>query len=233
MCFERALFRVSAAAIFCAGAYANGVISNGNFSTGLTGWTIFTAPDGTTSAGESAVAAFTPESLPGEAAVQFDVTQATSSGMNFEGGGLSQTVSLAAAMVNGSIDVGAPGGTSFNLSGGFSDEAIDSQPVAGYNFGSLQSGQVVSSTLTVGEMVAGGSQMLGVELMLSTASPATAPFQSASNFQSAFNFNADEFTDVPEPSTIALILFGIAGLAGCKAMRGRTHHGRSARPRVI
>ncbi|HXS93744.1 MAG TPA: PEP-CTERM sorting domain-containing protein [Candidatus Limnocylindrales bacterium] len=229
MWFERAILRVSAAAmLFCAGAYANEVISNGNFSAGLTGWTVFTTPNGTNGTGEPTVATFTPVSSPAETAVQFDVGQATGGSMDFEGGGLSQTVNLAAGMLNVSVGIGAQGGTSFNLFGGIAELLIDSQPVAGYNFGSLQAGQVVSSTLTYDALVADGPHTLAIEFLRPATSDNTTPSQYA------YDFSADEFSDVPEPSSAGFFLLGIAGLAGYyKAMRGRTHLGRSARPRVI
>lgn len=211
---------VLSAILLTATAHADSIISNGNFEHGLTDWTAFTTPNGTLGAGEPQVLAFSPDNVNTVNAAQFQVGQTTSGG-TLEGGGIFQNVTLPGGFIQLSADIGAQGGTSSNLFGGFAQLLIDMHPVAGYDFGALQAGEIKTATLNVDEFVASGQHTVAVEFLRPAASDSTTPYQYF------YNFQADD--EAPEPSTVGLLLAGLAFLA----MRGRSRFGRSARPRVL
>jgi hypothetical protein len=172
------------------------------------------------------VVEFSPDTTNTYTAVQFDVGQVVqTSGVSMEGGGIMQFVTLPGGMVNIHADIAAQGGTSTNLFGGYAQLLIDMQPVAGYDFGMLQQGQIKTATFTVQDLVASGQHSLGIEYWRPAGTDGATPYQYVYNFNASYGFDAS--VDAPEPSTIALLLLGLAALA----MRGRTRHGRSARPR--
>lgn len=226
MSLESATLKLIAAGILlCGPALSNDIISNGNFNAGLTGWTVFTTPNGTAGVGEPTVTSFTP---PGDSpvnAVQFDAGQLSSMANDWEGAGISQTFTASGGLLDISAGIGVQGGTSFNLAGGQVNLLLDSQPVAGYSFGPVDSGQIAASTITYSQLVASGPHTLSIEFLRPYSSDSTSPFQYA------FDVQAND--EVPEPSSKVLFGFGLFGLAVYQAMRGRTQIGRSARPRVI
>jgi len=209
-----------------AAAHADSVISNGGFQQGLTNWSTFTTTNGTLGTGEPQVVAFSPDTLNTYTAVQLEVGQAVqTSGVSMEGGGILQFVTLPGGMVNIQAEIAAHGGTTTNLFGGYAQLLIDMQPVAGYDFGMLQQGQIKTATFTVQELVQSGQHSLGIEYWRPAGADTTTPYQYVYNFNATTGFDAS--VDAPEPSTIGLLLLGLAALA----MRGRTRPGRSARPR--
>jgi hypothetical protein len=210
-----------------AAAHADSVISNGGFQQGLTNWSTFTTSNGTLGTGEPQAVAFSPDNANTYNAVKFEVGQVVqTSGVDMEGGGILQFVTLPGGMVNIQANIAAQGGTSTNLFGGYAQLLIDMQPVAGYDFGMLQQGQIKTATFTVDELVQSGQHSLGIEYWRPAGSDTTTtPYQYVYNFNATTGFDAS--VDAPEPSTIGLLLLGLAALA----MRGRTRLGRSARPR--
>lgn len=178
-------------------AHADSIISNGNFQQGLTGWTSFTTANGTLGPAEPQVTSFSPDGMNTNDAAQFEVGQAAqSSVVDLEGGGIFQTIALPGGGVQISVNVAAQGGTSANLYGGFAQLLIDTQPVAGYDFGALQAGEIKVATLSVDELIASGNHTIAVEFMRPATVDAASPFQYAYQFQS--------LVDAPEPTTFLL-----------------------------
>jgi hypothetical protein len=178
-------------------AHADSIISNGNLQQGLTGWTPFTTANGTLGPAEPQVAPFSPDGVNTYDAAQVEVGQAAqSSVVDLEGGGIFQTIALPGGGVQISVNVAAQGGTSANLYGGFAQLLIDAQPVAGYDFGALQAGEIKIATLSVDELIASGNHTIAVEFTRPATVDAGSPFQYAYQFQG--------LVDAPEPSTFLI-----------------------------
>jgi len=224
MLFERALWLIAVGMLLSGAGFADEVISNGNFSGGLTGWTVFTTSNGTPGAGEPSVLPFTPPGGSQGNAVQFDVGQNVADGSGDpEGAGIEQTVTASAGLLTGSVGIAEQGGTFFNIFGGIAEVLLDSQVVAAYTFNSPNPGQVQSTVLSFQKIVTDGDHTLAVAFQRPATSDITTPYEYA------YGFTASDDV-VPEPSTWIPCSFGLAVVL---AARGRTKFGRSARPRVL
>lgn len=185
--------------------HADSFISNGTFQQGLTGWTPFTTPGGTLGPSDPQVVAFSPDNTNFYDAAQFQVGQATPNfnPTDLQGGGIYQNVLLPTGNIQLTVDIAAVGGTSTNLYGGYAQLLIDMQPVAGYDFGALQAGQIKTAVLTVQELEAGGTHSVGIEFQRGAGADNSTPYQYA------YQFEGD--TETPEPSTFGLMLTALAG----------------------
>lgn len=180
-------------------AHADGIISNANFQQGLTGWQSFATSNGTLGANEPQVVAFSPD---GGAhnfdAAQFQVGQETAANAaDQEGGGIFQNVILPGGSFQLSVNIAAQGGTSANLYGGFAQLLFDSQPVAGYDFGLLQQGEIKTQTISFTDIAAAGNHSIGIEFLRPATTDSTTPFQYV------YEWQAD--TETPEPDTAVLL----------------------------
>ena len=203
-------------------AHADSIISNGNFQQGLTSWTTFTTSNGTLGTGEPKVISFSPDTVSTYNAVQFQAGQLThTSSVDLQGGGIFQTVTLPGGYIQLSADIAAQETTSTNLFGGFAQLLIDMRPVAGYDFGAMMQGEIKTASLSAYELVDSGQHTVAVEFLRPATSDGSTPFQ--------YLYHVQGDDTAPEPSSILLLLLGLAFLA----LRGRTRIGRSARPRDL
>jgi len=200
-------------------AHADGIISNANFQQGLTGWQAFTTSNGTLGAGEPQVVAFSPDGgLHTYDAAQFQVGQETATNAaDQEGGGIFQNIMLPGGPVQFSVSIAAQGGTSANLYGGFAQLLIDSQPVAGYDFGQLQQGQIKTQTVSFSDIEAAGNHSIGIEFLRPATADNTTPFQYTYGWQSDI--------ETPEPDTYVLLGGALALLLLHRALRSRRRAG--------
>ncbi len=194
-----ATYRVLASLLFTlAGAHADSIISNGNFQQGLSGWTTFTTSNGTAGMFNPQVAAFSPAVSDTEDAVQFEVGQSVrTNNVDMEGAGIMQTVIVPGGQIQLSVDIAAQGSTSANLFGGFAQLLIDMQPVAGYDLGALNAGQIQLAVLSVQEVMEAGAHSIGIEFLRQATADYSTPYQYV------YNFEGDDMA--PEPSTIVLM----------------------------
>jgi hypothetical protein len=189
-------------ALAAGSAGADSLVVNGNFTGGLTGWTTFTVPNGLLAASVADIVPPDPIAVP---EAEFQATRPSLNQFSdLAGAGISQDVVLPGGDINISVQIAAQGGSSANLFGGMANLLVDSKPVAGYDFGALQSGQLVSASLSYNAVLAAGEHNLGVEFVQPAGGNVVVPFEYVSEFL------VDDA--VPEPGTIGFCALGVAAL---------------------
>ena len=209
-------------------AHAVEVLKNGNFESGLTGWTSYTTANGTIAENPSTPTTPQPQSA---SVATFDVDGT---------GGASSALFLNAGRINGFGAPGAGGGVSqtFTTLGGLATFSAD---IAGYTRVGGAADLGLLSVLLDGVVLAsrnfGGGPQSGPFTLFSTldfnanltAGEHTLSLQSTRLFAPARGTFAQYFDDVslnvvtpvPEPSTWAMLILGFAGV-GFMAYRRRS-----------
>jgi hypothetical protein len=208
------------ALILCATpAQAVELITNGDFASGdFTGWTLFTTgPNG--ALGEPPAPRVTAFDVTGggvSTAAEFQVGQIDTTELE-EGGGLSQTITTSAGLLNFSASIAAFQLTDFtNVDGGSFFARLDGVTLDSEIFNTILFGEVLRGTLSFSTMVTAGDHL--VEIVM------TRDFRNGDSYgetplQYLDNVSATQRA-VPEPATWALMLAGFGG-AGVMLRRRR------------
>lgn len=208
---------------------ATEVLTNGNFSAGLTGWTSYTTANGTISASPSLPTAPQPQSA---AIVSFDVNGSGASNALFlnagkingpynalpgEGGGVFQTFTTLGGVATFSADVAAfYTRTSGGLGIGLVSVLLDGVVLGSYDFGDVPGGTVtLRNTLGFTTDLSAGSHTLSLQ--------ATRLFAPASGVASQYFDNVTlDVAAVPEPATWGMLLLGFGMVGSSLRNRRRT-----------
>ncbi len=151
---------------------------------------------------------------------------------DLEGGGIYQT--LVAPQRATSIDVDPFRGitTTSNLFGRFSPVLIDFTPVANFDFGSIDAGEIRTTYIDNALVASAMQHTTGLQWYKTGSLAISNPYEFVSGFRpnsTSFRVPADFAVEGPEPSTIALFSLGLALLA----WRGRSSLRRNMRPRTF
>jgi hypothetical protein len=202
-----------------AGPVTAGPLVNGDFGTGdLTGWTIFTTPNGTNGAGLPTVVQFdtlgtgTPVN-----SAEFQVGQVTFVPGSEQGGGLFQDVFLYPGGLTVSAAIAAHGVTGFNGEGGVFSILVDGTPIATHAFGFIGPGATLRFELTGSTFIpTEGSHEIEIEMTRRFLTNRTiTPEQFFTDVTLAGS------ATIPEPSSLALLGLGGVALAGWRRWRRR------------
>ena len=208
-------------------AAAAEVLTNGDFSAGLTGWTAYTTPNGTIAELPSTPGAPAPQNA---SVVSFDVTGLGATDALFlnagkylppyglspgEGGGVTQTFTTTGGLATFSTDIAAYyTRVSGGLGLGLMSVLIDGVVLDSYNFGDVPGGPTtLRSTLDFTTRLDAGTHTLSLQ--------ATRLFGPGRGVTSQYFDNVKlDVTALPEPSTWAMMLAGF-GFAGAVLRRRR------------
>jgi hypothetical protein len=216
-------------------AHATNVISNGGFSTGdFTGWTIFTTPNG--SLGPSQLPRVSTSNVTGTNAAQFQVGVSTTNGIE-SGGGLIQTISTTSGTLVFSADIAvqdtyrtdnADAGTFSVFLNGVEEDSIV--------YGKIYTNTSIFGHLNFSAPVSAGAQTLEI-LITRHAFNNLAYGYGGTPFQFVTGVSATgvdllppppyipptpptpPVTGVPEPSSWAMMLIGLASVGFARYRR--------------
>jgi len=190
---------------------ADADLINPGFETGdLTGWTLFTTPNGTLGDGFPQVVLFDTnnDSIPSQAA-QFRVGQQVLTPGVFEGGGIFQSVLLPEGAMVFSVDIAAAADTNSNAAGGLFQLILDGTVVASQDFGPITENTIEYGTLSYATNVTAGSHEVRIQMgrpfLQGCARGPCTPTQYVDNVRIS--------SSVPEPMTVVALLLGLSGLA--------------------
>jgi len=216
------ILSVAALGMAAAPAQAAEVLVNGNFESGLTGWTSYTTVNGTIAELPSTPGSPQPQSA---SVVSFATTDGGASNALFlnagvyqppygsaqQGGGVFQTFNTLEGVATFSVDIAAF--TRANSLGvGVLSVLLDGVVMDSYDFGNLSGPAAARSTLDFNAGISAGSHTLSLQ--------ATRLFGPGRGVTSQYFDNASlNVAAVPEPATWALMILGF-GLMGA-AMRRR------------
>jgi hypothetical protein len=206
---ELAILAVVLPLIVTAPATAAQLIGNGDFSQGLTGWTVTTTSNG--------VANATPASFDvtgsgtqtaarlnvGVAIFVFDVPPA--------GGSLVRNFVSAGGQGVFGASIAAQGQQFNNLDGGTFSVWLNGVQKDSFAAGQIGAGEIVRSSLSFTETLLAGNNSLEIRIVRPFSTSANSPFQ--------YVTNVSMLGSVPEPTTWALMILGF-GLVGV-SMRHR------------
>ena len=195
---------------------------NGDFSSGLSGWTTFTTVNGTLG----------PSPLPGTES--FDVTGGgASDAAKFQigeviyqntgaGGGIFQSFTSGAGSLSLAADIASFASGGDNLAGGAFALLLDSVSVATFDFGDIDSGVTERSTLSA--LVAVGAGTHEIRLLMTrpyqVGDLGETPFQYVDNV--SLDLDSTNSGPVPEPATLLLLGTGVSAVAVRRRLKRRT-----------
>ncbi|OYW46021.1 MAG: hypothetical protein B7Z33_09615 [Sphingomonadales bacterium 12-68-11] len=199
------------------------VLVNGNFESGLTGWTAYTTASGTIAELPSTPGAPAPQTA---SVVSFNTSGAGASNALFlnagvylppygsapQGGGVFQTFTVAESFATFSADIAAY--TRANSLGiGVLSVLLDGVVMDSYDFGNLSGPATLRSTLDFSAALSAGSHTISLQ--------ATRLFAPGRGVTSQYFDNVSlNAAAVPEPATWALMILGFGLVGG--TMRRRT-----------
>jgi hypothetical protein len=186
-----------------------GQLVNGNFATGdFTGWTLFTTANGTNGHPPLPnVVSFDTAGMGASLAAHFQVGQVVFTPGVPAGGGLFQSVMLGTGTLNIDADIASQnisGAT--NVAGGIFQVLLDGVVVDTHDFGQINNGDVLRSTLHFSTAVTAGPheiRFLMTRPFLNGSSLNDTPLQYLDNAR--LSGTAVEVTAVPEPGSLALL----------------------------
>lgn len=202
------------------------VITNGDFQSGLTGWTSYTTANGTIAATPSMPGAPQPQNA---AVVSFNVTGSGASNALFlnagkinppynsapgEGGGVSQTFTTTGGMATFSADIAAFTRVNGLTAFGLMSVLLDGVVLDSFDFVGSGTSTTLRNTLDFTTNLTAGQHTLQLQ--------ATRIFAPGGGVTSQYfdNVSLDVEAAVPEPSTWAMLILGFAGV-GFMAYRRR------------
>jgi hypothetical protein len=194
------------------------VITNGDFQSGLTGWTSYTTANGTIAATPSLPGAPQPQNA---SVVSFNVTGSGVSDALFlnagkinppynsapgEGGGVSQTFTTTGGVATFSADIAAFTRVNGLTAFGLVSVLLDGVVLDSFDFVGPGTSTTLRNTLEFTTNVTAGQHILQLQ--------ATRIFAPGSGVTSQYfdNVSLDVVTPVPEPSTWAMLILGFAGV---------------------
>jgi hypothetical protein len=202
------------------------VITNGNFQSGLTGWTSYTTANGTIAATPSMPGAPQPQNA---SVVSFDVTDSGASNALFlnagkinpvygsapgEGGGVSQTFTTTGGLATFSADIAAFTRVNGLTAFGLMSVLLDGVVLDSFDFVGPGTSTTLHNTLDFTTNLTAGQHTLQLQ--------ATRIFAPGAGVTSQYfdNISLDVEAAVPEPSTWAMLILGFVGV-GFMAYRRR------------
>jgi hypothetical protein len=211
-------------------ANAAQVLTNGDFQSGLTGWTSYTTANGTIAENPSTPGAPQPQAA---STVSFDVTGSGASSALFlnagkingpynsapaEGGGVFQTFTTAGGLATFSADVAALYTRTSGAFGlGVVSVLLDGVVLDSYDFGGVNSGPAtLRSTLDFSTNLAAGQHVITLQ-----AARLFAPARGVAS-QYFDNVSLDVAAPVPEAATWAMMLVGFGMTGGAIRYRRRS-----------
>jgi hypothetical protein len=212
-----AIFALAVLFVLCSTASATSILVNGDFQTGtLTGWTVFTTPNGTNGVGLPEVVPFDTSGTGASAAAHFNVGANIFDGTQ-QGGGLSQTVTVAIpGLYTFSANIASQDDANgqINSAAGLFSILIDGALATSVNLGPFSSPlQILRGTLTGSTTLSAGQHTFAIEI--------TRPFVSLSSatpdqYVDNLTLNVPVTPVVPEPTTWLLLGSGLLGIVFAK-----------------
>lgn len=186
-------------------ATAAQLINNGDFSQGLTGWTVTTTPNGVANA---APASFDVAGSGSQTAARFNVGVVNFDfGVPAAGGGVVQSFVSAGGQGVFSASIAAQGQQFTNLDGGTFSVWLNGVQKGSFATGQIGAGATVRSTLLFSDTLLTGSNSLEIRIVRPFISSVNSPFQ--------YVTNVSMLGAVPEATTWAMMIlgFGIVGVS--------------------
>jgi len=191
---------------FAAQAHATNLLVNGSFQSGnFNGWTLGTTSNGTAGVGLPIV---TNWPLGGMNAAKYEVGEVNFDG-TYQGATISQTFTTGGGFANLSVTWFAQATGSTNTNGGRFELILDGTVLASHDVGPLFAIQSRNGVLSDGLFVSPGQHTFEVDILRPFTS-----FQNSTPFQYITGAVADAPGTVPEPSSLLLLVTGVAGAAG-------------------
>jgi hypothetical protein len=204
------------AALSMAGVAHANLVANGDFGTGdFTDWTLFTTPNGTLGAApEPDVSSFNVTGGGAQNAATFNVGEVNFDGTE-QGGGINQTITTGAGVLNLSADVAAFK-IAFNADAGLFSILLDGSTVASDDLGPINAGQTLRATLMGSISVTAGTH----DLEILVTRPFTTCGDGCTPNQYVTDITANMGGTVPEPASWAMMVVGTS-LLGAALRRRR------------
>lgn len=197
------------ATFFVASTASANLITNGDFETGdFSGWTVFATAGGTT--GVSDVVSFDTTGSGASLAAHFQVGRVPTSIGPAEGGGILQNITLATAgLVTIGLDIASDNnGPNNNAAGGIFTLLFNNIVLDSFDFDFISSGVTQRTALNGVVAAAAGVHEIRIEMTRGFGRSDTTPEQYIDNVVAT-----SATSQIPEPSTLAILGFGLAGLA--------------------
>ena len=140
-------------------------------------------------------------------AVQFHIGPVGSGWGDLEAGGIYRNIFVPDGPISLFAGLAVKGATTANLFGGMAQLLVNSRPLAVYDFGSVQAGEIVAANLQYQFDGKTPDHTVGIEWLRPATSGET-PYRYIENFYA----NGYRWQSAPEPSTIILFAFGLAYL---------------------
>jgi len=192
-------------AFVAARAGATNLITNGDFSSGFSNWTIGATGNGTWGAGYPVTGPFPPNNALSSA--QGEVGEVNFSGVQ-EGGTLTQTFNSTGGAATESLAWAVMDPFGGNADGGEFTMILNGVQIAQFDVGNVNQNQLYSGTLTAAAGLVNGTNTLEIDVTRRYITvPQDTPFQWVTSVDVEGN-------GVPEPGSLVLMGSGVLGLAG-------------------